>query len=279
MPRVRSGRTGGISGCAEVMIRGALELRIVFRWSLRGTADEGGDRRRRRVRSGHRPSAPAHTRGHRVRGGRLRGRPRQHGDGRDRDRRARRRHRLRRLQRPQLPPLRAPARPAERPVAAIDHELLGQRRERRLRVQRRVAERPVRQPRAPRHALVSSHDRRPRALQPRRACAADLARGSIARSLARGARLLARLRRAADRAAGVGGLVRGSCAAVELPGAVPGRVLRQPRDAGVRRPATLEDDPGRLAALRGRADPADRFPACASAPPSAPCIATTTTSP
>ncbi len=79
-----------------------------------------------------------------------------------------RRHRLHRLQRPQLPQLRAPARPARSGLAAVDDDLQRQRRPRRLRVQRLLAQRPVRQARAPGHAVVSPHGGRPGPLQPRR---------------------------------------------------------------------------------------------------------------
>ena len=72
-------------------------------------------------------------------------------------------------------------------VAAQPSDMsFGGRRRRRLRVQRLVAERAVRQARAPRHAVVSPHGRRPRALQPRRArAAAPRRRGAVARPLAR----------------------------------------------------------------------------------------------
>ena len=71
-----------------------------------------------------------------------------------------------------------------RAVAAVGHELRRLRR-RRLRVQRLVAERAVRQARAPGHAVVSPDDRRPRALQPRRARAARARRrGPVARPVA-----------------------------------------------------------------------------------------------
>ena len=58
----------------------------------------------------------------------------------------------------------------------------------------------------------------------------------VARPLARGAALLARVRRPADRPAGGRRLVRRPAADVELPRALPGRVLRQPRDARAARP-------------------------------------------
>ena len=93
--------------------------------------------------------------------------------------------------------------------AAVGHELRRSPTARRLRVQRRVAERPVRQARAPRDAVVPPHGRRPRALQPRgarRCCAARRRTRRSAHWLERAA-LLARVRRAADRAAGVGRLV------------------------------------------------------------------------
>ena len=75
---------------------------------------------------------------------------------------------LHRLQRPQLPQLRAPARAPRRGVPAVADELQRQRRPRRLRVQRLLAQRPVRQARAPGHAVVSPDGRRHGPLQPRR---------------------------------------------------------------------------------------------------------------
>ena len=72
----------------------------------------------------------------------------------------------------------------------------------------------------------------------------------VAARLARGPRLLARLRRAADRAAGRRRLVGRPGADVALPGPLPGRVLRQPRHARLHRPPALAHDQGRLAPLR-----------------------------
>ena len=63
------------------------------------------------------------------------------------------------------------------PTQALRDELRGERR-RRLRVQRGLAERPVREPRPDGQALLSPDDRRPRPLQPRRPRAARLRRGS-----------------------------------------------------------------------------------------------------
>ena len=58
-----------------------------------------------------------------------------------------------------------------------------------------------------------------------------IARGPVAARLARRPRLLARVRRAPDRAAGGRRLVGRPGADVDVPGPLPGRVLRQPRDA------------------------------------------------
>ena len=53
----------------------------------------------------------------------------------------------------------------------------------------------------------------------------------LARRVARAQRVLAPVRGAADRPAGIGGVVGRPRPAVDVPGSVPGRVLRQPRDA------------------------------------------------
>ena len=58
------------------------------------------------------------------------------------------------------------------------------------------------------------------------------------------------VRRAADRPAGIGRVVGRPGADVVFPGALPDRVLRQPRHARIPRPAALADDRRRLAALR-----------------------------
>ena len=58
----------------------------------------------------------------------------------------------------------------------------------------------------------------------------------------------------------VSGVVGRSAADLDLPGAVPGRVLRSPRDARVSRPPAVADGAGRIEALCGRADPAVHRP-------------------
>ncbi len=84
------------------------------------------------------------------------------------------------------------------------------------------------------------------------AAAALRRRGSFARALARRAGVLAAVRGAADRAAGLGRVVGRPAPDVDVPGALPGRVLRQPRDARVRQAAGVADDRRRVALLRGR---------------------------
>ena len=86
---------------------------------------------------------------------------------------------------------------------------------------------------------------------------------SLARALPRGAPLLARVHRPADRAAGRRRLVRRPAPDVELPRALPDRVLRQPRDARAARPPEVADGPGRLAPLRRGAHRAVAGPAAA----------------
>src|SRR3954470_11436858 len=66
------------------------------------------------------------------------------------------------------------------------------------------------------------------------------------------------LRGARDRPAGRRGVVRGPRADVELPGALPRRVLRQPRDAGAARPPAMADRDRWLAPLRAGAHRAVR---------------------
>ena len=122
---------------------------------------------------------------------------------------ARRRHRLHRLQRPQLPELRAPARRGSASPRSRRHELRGQRRGAATSSTRHVAERPVRQARAPRDAVVPADGRR-------RTCASTARRATLLAIRRPGPSLgdwleeralLARVRRPADRAAGGRGLV------------------------------------------------------------------------
>ena len=68
-----------------------------------------------------------------------------------------------------------------------------------------------------------------------------------------------RVRGPADRAPGRSGVVGRPSPDVELPRSLPGRVLRQPRDARASRPAEVADRPGRLAPLRAQADRALRL--------------------
>ena len=163
--------------------------------------NEDRDRRRRGLRARCGTSAPVGARGHRVRGRRLRRRAHQHDPGRHAERDPSRRHRLHRLQRPQLPELRAAAGAPRRRLPALGDELQRQRRARRLRVQRGLAERPVRQARPPRHAVVSPHGDGPGPLQPGRPRPFSAATATAPRSaLARGAALLPAVHRPADRA-------------------------------------------------------------------------------
>ena len=143
-----------------------------------------------------------------------------------------------------------------------------------------LAERAVRQARAPRDAVVPPHGRRPRALQPRgaRSCWRATDAGPSLGDWLERAQLLARVRRAADRAAGRRRLVGRPAPDVELPGALPGRVLRQPRDARLPRPAALAHGAGRLASLRRGADRAVARPAAALDARRRRSRATTTTS-
>ena len=84
--------------------------------------------------------------------------------------------------------------------------------------------------------------------------AGDRRRRPVARALPGGAALLARVRRPADRPPGRRGLVRRSAPDVELPRALPDRVLRQPRDARLPRSPEVADGRRRLAPLRRGAD-------------------------
>ena len=96
----------------------------------------------------------------------------------------------------------SPAQPSDMSFAVTDERG-------RLRVRQHVAERAVRQARAPRDAVVPPDARRPRALPARGARAARAGDdGPLARRLAGRAPLLARVRRPADRPAGRRGVVR-----------------------------------------------------------------------
>ena len=155
-----------------------------------------------------------------------------------------RRHRLHRLQRPQLPAT-SSALLDELGVAraAVGHELRGHRR-------RGDFEYSGASPNglfAKRAHLVTPWFHRmiadlvrfnrdaPRAAARRRRRAVARRTGSSERRYSRA------VRRAADRAAGVGRVVGRPAADVDVPGALPGRVLRQPRDARAPRPAAVAD--------------------------------------
>ena len=139
----------------------------------------------------------------------------------------------------------------------------------RLRVREHVAERAVRQARAPRDAVVPPHGRRPRALQPRGAGAARdrTATGPSLGHFLEERALLARVRRPADRAPGRRRLVGRPAPDVELPGALPDRVLRQPRDARLPRPPAVAHGRRRLAPLRRGARARRGATACGSRTP------------
>src|SRR5947209_2530388 len=162
-------------------------------------------------------------------------------------------------------------------MAAVGDELRRLRRARRLRVCEHLGERPVREAGAPGYSVVSPHARRRRPLSARHARAARRGGGrAVARALGRATRRLARVRRPCDRPAGLCGLVCGPAPDVELPGALSGRVLRQPQDAGAARPPALANRARRLGALRrsahralARAHPARRAGAV-DKPPSRP---------
>ena len=154
------------------------------------------------------------------------------------------------------PALHAAARPPRCRAPADAHELLGQGRAGGLRVLRHAAG-PLLPAAQPAQPPLPAHDARPAALQPRAAPAAGgrgRGRGRLARRLPRATPLLAPLRRAADRAAGLRRLVGGPAPDAQLPGALPGRVLRQPRHARLPRPAALVDDRRRLGPLRRGAE-------------------------
>ena len=80
--------------------------------------------------------------------------------------------------------------------------------------------------------------------------ARDRRRRPVARALPGGAPLLARVRRPPDRPPGRGGVVGRPAPDVELPRALPDRVLRQPRDARLPRSPEVADGRRRLAPLR-----------------------------
>ena len=138
------------------------------------------------------------------------------------------------------------------PRSRRDMSFGGQRRTRRLRVRGTLAERAVRQARAPRRRRGSTAwSPTSCASTARRArCSATATSGPSLGDLLERARLLARVRRAADRAAGLGGVVGRPAPDVDLPGALPGRVLRQPRDARLSRPPAVAHGRRRLAPLR-----------------------------
>ena len=215
-----------------------------------GSADR--NRRHGHLGPGVRPPAAPRARHHGVRGRGPGGRAHQH---RARGRRRRHplgRHRLHRLQRPQLPQLRAAAGRAGRGDAEVAHELLGQRRQRGLRVQRHPA-RPVRQAGPRRQPPLPADGRRPAALQPRgtRPDGAGSGRGPVAARVPGRRRLRRVVHRAADRGAGLGGVVGRPRADVVVPGRVPGPLLPQPRHARLHGPAAVAHRVRRLAPLRG----------------------------
>jgi hypothetical protein len=169
-------------------------MRTEGQWDQRAerTHHEDRDRRRRSLRPRRCTPAPSRARNHRVRGRRPCRRPCEHDPRRHAERDAPRRHRLHRLQRSQLPELRAPARAPRGRVAALVDDVQRQRRHRRLRIQRCLSERPVREARPPRDPVVSPDDRRPRAIQLRGArSAARSRRGTVTGSLARRGAILA----------------------------------------------------------------------------------------
>ena len=212
--------------------------------------------RRRDLGSRLRPPAPRRPRPHRLRGQRLRGRPQPHGPRGHRRRDAPRGHGLHRPQRPQLPALRAAARERGRCHAAGSDELLRERRSRRARVQRLLGKRVVRESREPGESLLPPDGPRPPPLQPRGPGARGAERERAEpRAVPRRGRLLARLRRPAARAAGLGRVVGGPGVHVGLPRQPARGVLRQPRHVRLQRPPALARGQRRLGALRRAADP------------------------
>src|SRR3954453_2007711 len=217
------------------------------------TSDEDRHRRRGRLWARGRTSAEGSARHNRLRGGRLCGRPHEHAPGRHRARDAPGRHRLHRVQRPQLPELHAPAERARRGPPALADVLRGRRRGRRLRVLERLGGRPVREARACGVAELPADGARLPALQQARSRAArgpERQRDAVAARVARRLCVFAAVHRAADRSAGLGCLVGRPGPDVGVPGALHGRVLRPPRDAGPRRAAEVDDREGRLEELR-----------------------------
>ena len=165
------------------------------------------------------------------------------------------RHRLHRLQRPQLPATSSGC--CDRLGVASQPSTMSfsvQRRPRRLRVQRLLAQRPVRQARAPGHAVVPADDRRPGRASiapPARCCATAAASGPSLGALAGAAALLATVHRTADRPPGrrrCGRPIPRRC------GRFPARFLAEFFDnhgmLGAPRPAALADGQRRLGALR-----------------------------
>ena len=196
------------------------------------------DRRSRHRRAHLCPPAAPPPRHHGVRGRGAAGRTHAHRPRRARRRSGPRGHRLHRLQRPQLPGLRAPARATRRRHPAVGHELLGQRRRGRLRIQRRLGKRPVRAPLEPAEPVLSPDGARPAALQSRGAGPdrPERLRPDVARLPGRG-RLLDPVRRALDRSAGRRCLVGRPPAAAELPRQPARGVLRPARHVRLQRPA------------------------------------------
>ena len=151
----------------------------------------------------------------------------------------RRRHRLHRLQRPQLPELRAAPAARRGGVAAVRHELRGERRARRLRVRQHVRQRAVRQARAPRgsRGSIACSPTSCASSAPRASCCARATRGRRSGTGSRSCGFSRPFIDRADRAPGLGRVVGGPAADVDVPGALPGRVLPQPRHARAARPA------------------------------------------
>ncbi len=229
------------------------------------------DRRRRRLRARRRPPAAPRARDRRLRGGHVRGRAREH--------RARRHARTsshdvdtgfivcndrnypnftRLLDRlgvatqPTHMSFSVKGEDEDFEYSGTPRGLFCQRRNLASpRFQRMVARPAALQPRAARDARA---DRAPGIRGARGACGALEPCGGVARRVPRPPALLARVRRAADRAAGLRRVVGGPAPDALVPGALHGRVLRQPRHARLSRPSALVDRHGRLRALRRRAD-------------------------
>ncbi len=166
------------------------------------------------------------------------------------------RHRVHRLQRPQLPEFQATADRRRGRLATVEHEL-----------QRRGRATGTSSTAAPRRTACSPSARTSRrrgstgwcstwraSTVPPASCSPPMSDGPSLGDVARAAALLPAVHRAADRAAGRRRVVGRPGADVELPRALPGRVLRQPRDARFVNRAAVADDPRRLAQLRRGAD-------------------------